>query len=199
MWARDGAFPGSCSDDRLLRSAAYRRHRLGVLDDMTGIELLRRWCDRDQCAAVGHNREQRDHELDPVVEHDHDVVASLEPAAQIAGKGLAALQEVLARDREPVLDDQHRPMGVLETALVHDLDDCLLRHGTPFRRHVLVGHPLFRASGNVARSKFDAMAHEATSAKPFFTTRFPSRSSASKATVPGASHSLARNSCSGLT
>src|SRR5262245_7518241 len=111
-----------CADDRLLQSAADRCHGLGVLDDVAGIELLRRWCNRYQWAAIGDDREQRDHELDPVVEHHGDVITGPYLASQIAGKDLATLEEILARDDEPVFDDQRGPVGILETALVHDLD-----------------------------------------------------------------------------
>ena len=121
----------------LLRLATDGRHGLCVLDDVPGIILLRRRCDRHQRAAIGDDREQRDHEFDPVVEHHDDVVAGLDLASEIAGEALAAVEELLAGDGQPVLDDQHRAIGILDAALVDDLDDVLLRYGAPLGWHVL--------------------------------------------------------------
>ncbi len=99
------------------------QHRAGVAQHVREVMLAGVGVERDEHAAARDGREPGDHELGHVAGHRGDHLAGFRHLVQIAGEALGALEQLAARDRQTVLEDHRRALGVGASGARDELDD----------------------------------------------------------------------------
>src|SRR5262249_33623989 len=110
-----------------------------VAQDEAGVVLLGVGIDRHQHRPVGDHTEEGEKVLRAVAEHDRYVLAPLNTAVEEASEALGQIQELAARDHDPVLVEKDWLVGQAPAMFVDKVDQGPRAALAPLGTRVAVG------------------------------------------------------------